>query len=236
MGGFLDWRARADAQAVVEEWRGGSPKSNVQSPMSETESPTSNVHPPSSDCGATSGPMSSECGMSGKVAEALTERLMVHYAAALEDAIGGTDEKARKQVERLGRSLQDVVRIRRFELSRERAREWSEMEKEWMALERERIELQKARLTSPKSNVQGPKSANGPQSTGRSHEEKAEMVRQMVRDAREKLQEYKLHPPSSDFGATGASKIQDPSACVQLRRDEEKLQNPSSNQENEPSP
>src|SRR5579862_4758750 len=103
-GGFLDWQARRDARAVVEEWR--------------TVSPTSEAHPPASDVGATSSPKSEDAVMAGssassefgatKVAEALTERLMAHYAAALEYAIGGTDEKARKHVERLGRLLQDV--------------------------------------------------------------------------------------------------------------------------------
>jgi hypothetical protein len=106
---------------------------------------------------------------------------MVHYAAALEDAIGGTDEKARKHVERLGRSLQDVVRVQRYNLARERAREWTEMEKEWMALERERIELQRARLKRA-----APGAIDKPK--GPSHEEKAEMVKQMVRDMRKSIE------------------------------------------------
>lgn len=120
---------------------------------------------------------------SGKVAESLKERLMVHYAAALEDALGESDEKPSKRVERLGQSLRDVVQVRRYDLARERAREHGEVEKERVTLERERLELQRARLKNQRVG-EDPDEAERERHL---HLEQAEMVKQMVRDAKASL-------------------------------------------------
>lgn len=184
-GGFLDWQARQRAEAVVEGW-GISPKSNgasrtgIQSPKSGDGSLTSEdggLRPEGgglkSEDGAGS-PMSNlQSPMSERISAALTERLMVHYAAALEDAIAESDVKASDRVERLGRSLRDMVRVRR-------ARERAEMEREWMNLERERLELQRTRTQA--------RGANTPETDAERerelHLEQAEMVKQMVREAK----------------------------------------------------
>lgn len=113
---------------------------------------------------------------SDQVAEALKERLMAHYAIAVEDAIGEPDEKPSGRVERLGRSLRDVVRVRRYDMERERARERSEIEKERVTLERERIELSRARFTKRVPEAEGEKKLV------LSHQEKAEMVKKMLEE------------------------------------------------------
>jgi hypothetical protein len=118
-------------------------------------------------------PMSENAAVAEQVAAALTEQLMVHYAAALEDALAESDEKPSQRVERLGRSLREMVRV-------QRARERADTEREWLALERERLELQRTRL-----NNQPPGTNEG--SEALSHEEKAEMVRQMVEEAKDRV-------------------------------------------------
>jgi hypothetical protein len=114
---------------------------------------------------------------SGKVSESLKERLVVHYAAAVGDALAETDEKPSKRVERLGRSLRDVVHLGRYDLARERERDRSEVERERLQMERERLDLQRARLN---------KHAPDPDASEQArllHEQRAEMVKQMMRDA-----------------------------------------------------
>ena len=134
------------------------------------------------------GVQSAECGMEGVtlVAESLVGKLMAHYAVAVEDAIAETDEKPGGRVERLGRSLRDVVRVRRYDMERERDRERAEIDKERVRLERERIELQRAKFSKRAPGTDAGKPA------GLSHQEKAEMVKQMVRDARAEAEEERV--------------------------------------------
>lgn len=108
--------------------------------------------------------------MSDEVAEALTERLTVHYAAALEDAIAETDDKPRNRVERLGKSLRDVVRLRRFELT-------NDVERERVKMGRERLVLQRAKLKQSGGQWENDEEER------LSHLEKAEIVKQMLEDA-----------------------------------------------------
>lgn len=142
-GGFVDWNARQEARAVIEEWQ------------SE---------------GSESGEMAS-----AKMAESLTRALTAHYAVALQGSNANTSEEPSKRVERLGRSLKDMTRLRRYELARERLSEHVRIGEEWVALERERLELERAKL-----NPKQPGSETKP--VGLSHEEKAKIVKQMLRD------------------------------------------------------
>lgn len=141
-GGFLDWQARQDARALLEEWQPGA-----QDP----------VVPP------------------GDLADLLTRAVMTHYAGAVQRSNGKPDEEPSERVRRLGQSLRDVVRLGRYELARERAE-----------LDRERLELQRARLKNHKAGGQ----PDDKEKERLSHLEKAEMVKQMVRDAKAKQEEY----------------------------------------------
>jgi len=155
-GGFLDWQARQRAESMLERWRGESQKAEGRRQKAENSA------------------------MSKEVSEALTEQLMVHYAAALEDAIAESDEKASNRVDRLGKSLRDMLRVRRHDLDRE----WCAAEQERVKMERERLELLRAKL-QPEANAELEDGKEPPLS----HQEKAEMVKQMVREAKERMGE-----------------------------------------------
>jgi hypothetical protein len=152
-GGFLDWLARREAREVIQDW-----------PV---------------ECGV----RNAECGMSDKVVasgemvESLTNALVAHYAAALRESNGDSNEEPGKRVERLGKSLREMSRLRRYELARERFHEHVRIGEEWVALERERLELERERL-----NRQAP-GASDEERERLSHEEKAEMVKRMLEEA-----------------------------------------------------
>src|SRR5579871_5420064 len=164
-GGFLDWQAQQRAEAVIERWV-ESPMSNAQSPKSEKTT-----------------------AMVG----ALTNALMAHYAAALEDSNAMPEEDPKARVERLGRSLKDMSRLRRDELAGERLREHVRIEEEWVAIERQRAELERERLElqratqarAANTQARGAITEADAERERQMHLEKAEMVKEMVREAKE---------------------------------------------------
>jgi hypothetical protein len=185
-GGFVDWVARVKAEAMMEGW-------GVECRMRSAECGMGG--------GAASGPGSGDgmangklqmaeegaarlrqgCDAAGGMVEGLTNALVVHYAAAVQDSNANSEEEPAKRVERLGKSLKDMSRLRRHELARERLREHVRIGGEWVALERERLEIERAKLSR---ETRGGKP--GPDEKERErlrHLEKAEMVKKMLREA-----------------------------------------------------
>src|SRR6185437_4580122 len=101
--------------------------------------------------------------------ELFTSMLMTHYAAAFRHSNADTAEEPRERLKRLGKSLREMARLHRCEIGREQ-----------LALMRDKLELQRAKFRN-----QSPRSAEeAREAEMRRHQEKAEMVKQMVRDAR----------------------------------------------------
>lgn len=122
-----------------------------------------------------------ELAPAGELAELFTTVLLSHYAAAVQRSNADTAEEPRERVKRLGRSLRDITRLRRCELVRERAREQGEIGRERVALMRERLELERARM----KNQAPTEDAEAREERERKrHQEKAEIVKQWVRDLR----------------------------------------------------
>lgn len=122
-----------------------------------------------------------ELAPTGELAESFMAVLMSHYAAAVQRSNADTAEEPRERVKRLGKSLRDMTRLRRCELARERAREQSEIGRERAALMRERLELERARMTN-QAPTEDPEARK--ERERKRHQEKAEIVKQWVRDLR----------------------------------------------------
>lgn len=112
-----------------------------------------------------------------ELVEALTTLLMTYYAIAVEDANHDTSEAPEKRLKRLGQSLRDVIRVRRYELARDQAELQSEIGRERLTIQRERLELERAKVGN---GQQAPEPSPEP---AMSHQEEAEIIKQMPRAA-----------------------------------------------------
>src|SRR5579871_4636634 len=198
-GGFVDWQALQRAEAMMERWpldcglgiADGLPKPDADGfpskerslsqkacGLSENGSPTSKVQRPIS---------------AAPMVASLTNALTAHYAAALEDSNAIPEEDPKARVERLGRSLKDMSRLRRDELAAERLREHVRIEEVWVAIERQRAELERERLElqratqarAANTQARGAITEADAERERQMHLEKAEMVKEMVREAKE---------------------------------------------------
>jgi hypothetical protein len=123
-----------------------------------------------------------ELASSAELAELFTTVLMTHYAAAVQRSNADVDEEPRERVKRLGKSLRDITRLRRCELTRERAHEQAEIGRERVELMRERLELERRRLEEryePTSeSTEAPFNSNEIQPM--TEEEKTELLRELL--------------------------------------------------------
>ncbi len=102
--------------------------------------------------------------LSGQLAESLTTAVVAQYAAAVYRCGADSAEKPSDRVRRLGKSPRDLDRLRRREQAQER-----------IDIQRERLELERSKMKH-----QSKESETEPEL---SHEERAEMVKQMLREA-----------------------------------------------------
>lgn len=121
-----------------------------------------------------------ELAPSAELAELFTTVLVTHYAAAVQRSNADPAEGPRERAKRLGKSLRDMARLRRYELTRERVRDQAEIGRERVALMRERLELERARIESQPSK-EDPKDSK--EQERQRHLKTAERVKQMLRDA-----------------------------------------------------
>lgn len=77
-----------------------------------------------------------------ELADPLATVLMAQYTAACYRSNTDEAEEPRARVRRLGKSLRDIVRLRRCELARERARDQNQLGRERLALDREWLQLE----------------------------------------------------------------------------------------------
>jgi hypothetical protein len=163
-----DFEGRPITEGNLTEWKNGGfrdwqSKQDAKALIEEWQSATEGSMPvPASE-----------------LVEAVTTLLMTYYALAVEDSNHDVAEIPQKRLKRLGQSLRDVIRVRRYDLARNQAELQSEIGRERLTLERERLELERAKVNNLKGQEEPASSSEPPLS----HEDKAAMVRQMLEDA-----------------------------------------------------
>lgn len=106
--------------------------------------------------------------------------LMAHYTAACYRSNTDETEDPRASVRRLGKSLRDVIRLRRSELAREQVRIGRErvaIDREWIALEKSKIEN---RNNSSSAKSKRDENSDAPDLDSMTREERSAYIKKII--------------------------------------------------------